>query len=173
MSWKELERVHFIPLRDVTNSWKHYRGVASGISQWWCIEVWESDPWVWRLLIWHHKLTCFRFGASWTFFYDCLSMTCRLCTVFSSCICFAGMNKDSVRLPLSKQKIEVHDKKQACPFCERLVSKFAEHIEVHKSEPTVAQLQNLTTKGSKERKSRLTEMRKRGEIGRASCRERV
>ena len=72
------------------------------------------------------------------------------------------MNKDSVRLPLSKQKIEVHDKKQACPFCERLVSKFAEHIEVHRSEPTVAQMQNLTTNGFKERKSRIADMRKRG-----------
>ena len=72
------------------------------------------------------------------------------------------MNKDSVRLPLSKRKIKVHDKKLACPFCERLVSKFAEHIKVHKSEPTVAQMQNLTTNGSKERKSRIANMRKIG-----------
>ena len=72
------------------------------------------------------------------------------------------MNKDSVRVPLSKRQIRIHDKKQACPFCAKLVSKFAEHVEVHKLEPTVAQMIRLTKKGSQERKSRIADMRKRG-----------
>ena len=44
-------------------------------------------------------------------FYNALSMTYRLCTVFSSCMCFAGENKDGITLPaIVKRKIKVRKK---------------------------------------------------------------
>ena len=60
------------------------------------------------------------------------------------------------------QRLQVYDKKYACPFCRKLVSKFAEHILTHPSEPSVIRLTTVTKLGSSARRSEIADLRKRG-----------
>lgn len=60
------------------------------------------------------------------------------------------------------RSMHIYDKKYACPFCEKLVCKFAEHILIHASEPAVVRMTTLTKQGSAERKAAISDLRKRG-----------